>query len=323
MAAIYYHASHEQFSPSSLLKYSIMAENAGFQGIHSSDHFHPWSERQGQSGFSFTWIGAAMQATKLPFSMVCAPGQRYHPAIVAQAIATIAEMFPRRINIELGSGEALNELITGDEWPDKSIRNQRLLESANIIRQLLHGEEVTFDGLVKVKKAKLYTIPENQPLLLCAALSEETSKWAGSWADGLLTTAGDLDDINKKISAFNENGGTGKPVYLQFAFSYARTKQKAASEAWHQWRSNIVPVEDSETWSSIEQFDKAGEKKSVEDVTDTIPVFTEMRVLNEQIRKLESTGACRIILHNVGRNQEEFITDAQLMLKNRYALTHL
>ena len=210
-----------------------MAENAGFQGIHSSDHFHPWSKRQGQSGFSFTWIGAAMQATKLPFSMVCAPGQRYHPAIVAQAIATIAEMFPRRINIELGSGEALNELITGDEWPDKSIRNQRLLESANIIRQLLHGEEVTFDGLVKVKKAKLYTIPENQPLLLCAALSEETSKWAGSWADGLLTTAGDLDDINKKISAFNENGGTGKPVYLQFAFSYARTKQKAASEAWH------------------------------------------------------------------------------------------
>ena len=136
-----------------------MAENAGFQGIHSSDHFHPWSKRQGQSGFSFTWIGAAMQATKLPFSMVCAPGQRYHPALVAQAIATIAEMFPRRINIELGSGEALNELITGDEWPDKSIRNQRLLESANIIRQLLHGEEVTFDGLVKVKKAKLYTIP--------------------------------------------------------------------------------------------------------------------------------------------------------------------
>ncbi len=116
MSIICYHASHEQFAPSHLLKLVQTAQNSGFTGIHSSDHFHPWSKRQGQSGFTLSWIGAAMQAVNLPFSMVCAPGQRLHPAIVAQAIATLSEMFPDRFNVELGSGEAINEAITADQW---------------------------------------------------------------------------------------------------------------------------------------------------------------------------------------------------------------
>src|SRR5687767_12848438 len=114
---IAFHASHEQFAPSRLLKLAQAAEAAGFDAIHSSDHFHPWSVRQGHSGFALSWVAAAMQATTLPCSMVCSPGQRLHPAIVAQAIATIAEMFPSRFSVELGSGEALNEVITGEEWP--------------------------------------------------------------------------------------------------------------------------------------------------------------------------------------------------------------
>ena len=160
---IFYHASHEQFAPSELLQWAKLAEKAGFEGVHSSDHFHPWSERQGQSGFSFSWIAAALQATKIPFSMVCAPGQRYHPAIVAQAISTLCELFPGRINFELGSGEALNEIITGEKWPSKEIRNQRLMECVDIIRRLLAGEEVNHDGLVKVKAARLFTLPKKLP----------------------------------------------------------------------------------------------------------------------------------------------------------------
>ena len=175
MFSIAYHASHEQFAPSSLLKYVKLAEQAGFDAIHSSDHFHPWSVRQGQSGFTFSWIAAALQATNLPFSMVCAPGQRYHPAIVAQALATLGEMFPGRINVELGSGEALNETITAEPWPEKKLRNQRLLECADIIRRLLKGEEVSHYGLVKIKEARLYTLPQKLPKLFCAALSEETA----------------------------------------------------------------------------------------------------------------------------------------------------
>src|SRR5688500_9270313 len=157
MTLICYHASHEQFAPSHLLKLVVAAEQAGFAGIHSSDHFHPWSAKQGQSGFTFSWIGAALQATTLPYSMVCAPGQRYHPAIVAQAIATLDEMFPGRINVELGSGEALNEAITGEPCPDKATRNERLVQSAGIIKRLLQGEKVSFNGHVQVKDAMLYT----------------------------------------------------------------------------------------------------------------------------------------------------------------------
>src|SRR5688500_5364077 len=109
MALIGYHASHEQFKPSQLLKWVRLAETSGFDVINCSDHFHPWSKRQGQSGFSFAWLGAAMQTTTLPFGVVCAPGQRYHPAIIAQAIATLCEMFPERFWVSIGSGEALNE----------------------------------------------------------------------------------------------------------------------------------------------------------------------------------------------------------------------
>jgi coenzyme F420-dependent glucose-6-phosphate dehydrogenase len=179
VSLICYHASHEQFSPSALLRYAMIAEQNGFTGIHSSDHFHPWSVRQGQSGFTFSWIAAAMQATTLPFSMVCAPGQRYHPAIVAQAIATLGEMFPGRFSIELGTGEALNERITGQGWPSAQLRKERLLESANAIRKLLAGEEVNIKNHIVIEGARLYTLPAICPSLFCAVLTEESAAWAG------------------------------------------------------------------------------------------------------------------------------------------------
>src|SRR5687768_7576451 len=155
MAIIGYHASQEQFKPSELLQWAIMAKDAGFQAINSSDHFHPWSERQGQSGFSFAWLGASMLATGLPHGVVCSPGYRYHPAVVAQAAATLSEMFPERFWISVGSGEALNERITGEKWPAKRQRNQRLTESVEIIRKLFAGETVTQEGLITIEDAKL------------------------------------------------------------------------------------------------------------------------------------------------------------------------
>src|ERR1700712_3391257 len=273
MAIICYHASHEQFAPSHLLHLVQRAEEAGFGGIHSSDHFHPWSARQGQSGFAFSWIAAALQASNLPFSMVCAPGQRYHPAIVAQAIATLAEMFPGRIHVELGSGEALNEVITGDPWPDKETRNNRLLECNQVIRSLLNGDTVNHSGLVTVKNAKLYTRPVQQPLLLCAAISAKTSEWAGRWADGLLTTVDtDLHQTQSKIDGFNSNCGTVKPGYMQFGFSYARSPDRATEGLHDQWRSNILPREKLSGLRSVEDFDKAGEKVTREQAVHSIPV---------------------------------------------------
>ncbi|HZH64381.1 MAG TPA: LLM class flavin-dependent oxidoreductase, partial [Flavisolibacter sp.] len=202
-----YHASHEQFRPDELLKYVALAEKAGFTSINSSDHFHPWSERQGQSGFSFAWLGAAMATSNLPFGVVCAPGQRYHPTIVAQAAATLAQMFPQRFWMAVGSGEALNENITGERWLDKPDRNQRLLECTDIMKRLFNGETVTHHGMVTVEGAKLYTRPQHQPLLVGAAVTAKTARWMGSWADGLITVHQPFNDLKKVVEGFRENGG--------------------------------------------------------------------------------------------------------------------
>lgn len=307
MSLYCFHASHEQFAPSRLVNLAIQAEKAGFDAIHSSDHFHPWSRHQGQSGFAFSLLGAAMQATKLPFSVVCAPGQRYHPAIVAQAAATLAEMFPARFDIELGSGEAINEMITGEGWPDKATRNQRLLESADVIRRLLNGEEVTHKGEVVINKARLYVRPSIPPLLYCAAVSKETCEWAAGWADGLITTGGDEKSTAEKIEAFKRNGGNGKPFNIQVSFSYAETMEDALQGAYEQWRTNILPREKLADLSTVAEFDRLANNTSREDVAASIECFTTIPDLIRWTEPYRQMGAGKIILHNVHPNQEYFI----------------
>src|SRR3712207_1221955 len=153
MVRVGFHASHEQFAPSELLRLVRAAERAGFDCAMSSDHFRPWGAAQGQSGFAWSWLGAALEATRLPFGVVTAPGWRYHPAVLAQAGATLAEMYPGRFWMALGSGEAINEAITGLPWPEKAERNARLEECAAVMRALLAGETVTHRGRVTVVEA--------------------------------------------------------------------------------------------------------------------------------------------------------------------------
>jgi alkanesulfonate monooxygenase SsuD/methylene tetrahydromethanopterin reductase-like flavin-dependent oxidoreductase (luciferase family) len=126
-----FHASHEQLSPSALLAAVHRAEEAGFQTAMCSDHLAPWSERQDHSGHAWVWLGSALATTSLPFGVVTAPGQRYHPVVTAQAIATLGEMFPGRFWAALGSGEAINEHVTGDRWPDKPTRDAPACWSAS------------------------------------------------------------------------------------------------------------------------------------------------------------------------------------------------
>jgi len=306
---IAFHASHEQFSPSLLLELAVLAGEAGFQAIHSSDHFHPWSRRQGQSGFSFAWLGAAMQNTSLPFGVICAPGPRYHPAIIAQACATLLQMFPQRLWLSLGSGEALNEIITGKNWPDKVARNAYLIESAAVIRRLFAGEEVSFKNQVEIHRAKLYTIPAQPPLLLGAALSPETAALHGCWADGLLTTAHTADQVAPIIHAFRSNGGRDKPIYFKFQLSYARQKAAALEGAYDQWRNNILPADILGSLHYVEDFDKAGERISRQDVERSLIISSDPTVFENKIREFKAAGCDHIILHNVNREQREFIED--------------
>jgi probable non-F420 flavinoid oxidoreductase len=284
-----------------------LAEQAGFKAINSSDHFHPWSERQGQSGYAYSWLGAALQATSVPCGVVTAPGQRQHPAILAQAAATLAEMFPQRFWMALGSGEALNEKITGEKWPAKPIRNERLYQSYQIIDRLLKGEMVTHYGHVTIEDAKLYTRPTHRPLILGAAVTKETAEWMGSWAEGLLTVHKPVEELRELVNAFRKGGGEGKPMYLKVQLSYAIDEDTAISNAYDQWRTNIFQGTVLGDLWKVEHFDAIGEFVKEEDLKENVHISSNVNQHIEWIKQYVDMGFETIVLHNVGRNQEEFI----------------
>jgi coenzyme F420-dependent glucose-6-phosphate dehydrogenase len=307
MATIGYHCSHEQFTPSELLNYVRAAEQAGFRAAMCSDHFYPWSNRQAQSGFAWSWLGAALQATRLPFGLVNAPGQRYHPAVIAQAAATLAEMFPGRLWVALGTGQFLNEHITGDSWPAKPERQARLKECVDVIRALWAGETVNHDGLVRVKEAKLYTLPAQPPRIIGAAVSAETAEWVGSWADALITVYKPADEQKEVIEAFRRGGGEGKPMMLQAQTSYAPTVEAARQAAFDQWRQcgldNTVLI-DLETPSDL---DRETRKLKPEDLDSHVRLSSDLGQHAAWIEEYVALGFEEIYLHQVGRDQERFI----------------
>lgn len=302
-----FHCSHEQWPPSALLRFLQRAEQAGFDAGMCSDHFHPWSEQQGHSGFTWSWLGAALHATKLSLGTVCAPGQRYHPAIIAQAAATLAEMFPGRFWLAVGSGEALNEQITGDPWPDKSARNARLRECVDVMRALWAGETVNHDGHVQVKDARLYTRSQRPPKIIGAALSTETAKWMGSWTDGLITVGSDAGELRKTIDAYREGGGADKPVYLQAALSFATTQEEAVHEAHQQWRQCALDSNQLADLPTPQAFDAAAQSVSPQDVQKLLRVSADAHYHLDWLREMAALRFDGIYLHQVARDMDRFL----------------
>ena len=284
----------------------MAAEQAGFAAAMSSDHFSPWSIRQGQSGFAWSWLGAALARTGLPFGVVNAPGQRYHPAIVAQAIATLAAMFPGRFWVALGTGEASNEHITGAGWPRKETRTRRLRECVDVIRALLAGDEVSHDGLVTVDRARLWTLPDQPPLLLGAAVSVETARSTADWADGLITVAQSHDHLRRMIDAYREAGGRGE-ISLQVHLSYAGAEDEALRIAHEQWRTNVFgpPV----TWDveRAEILDAVSEYVPPEAMREHVLISSDLGQHAKWLHDLADLGFDAVFLHHVGKEQREFI----------------
>ncbi|MFD3445789.1 TIGR03885 family FMN-dependent LLM class oxidoreductase [Microbacteriaceae bacterium 4G12] len=301
-----FHASHEQIPPAILLAAAQRAEEVGFDAAMCSDHIAPWSSAQGESGFAWSWLGAAMQATSLSYGVVNAPGQRYHPAIIAQASASLQAMFPDRFWMALGSGEAANEHITGQGWPRKSIRNARLRECVDIIRALHAGEEVSHDGLVTVDRAKLYSLPPTPPPLIAPSVSRETAAWSAEWADGAATINQPVEDLRAWADAYRSAGGRG-PLILQVHLSYAETDDKALDIAYDQWRSNVVGPPLAWDIDSVEGFDSAGTHVRREDMHSSVIISSDP---GEHVRRLEEfieLGFDRIYLHHVGKQQDRFL----------------
>jgi probable non-F420 flavinoid oxidoreductase len=302
-----FHCSHEQIPPRELLAAVRHAEQAGFAAAMSSDHFSPWSERQAESGFAWSFLGAALEATSLPFGVVNAPGQRYHPAIVAQAAASLCQMFPGRLWVALGTGEASNEHITGGRWPSKAERNARLQECVEVIRALLAGEVVDHHGRVVVDRARLWTLPPEPPPLIGAAISVETGAWVGEWADGLVTVNQPREKLERMIAAFRENGGEGKRLAVQVHLSIAEDEGKALEIAHDQWRTNVFPPPLCWDLETVEQFDTASLHVRPEDMRGTVLVSSEPARHVEVIRELAALGFDEVYLHHVGREQRAFI----------------
>lgn len=301
-----FHASHEQHAPDRLLAHVRAAEAAGFAGAMCSDHFHPWIDEEGQSGFAWSWLGAALQATNLSFGTVNAPGWRYHPAIIAQAAATLAVMFPGRFWLAIGSGEALNEGITGLPWPQKPERTARLAECADVMRRLWRGETVTHHGRVVVEEAKLYSRPKEAPMLLAAALSAETAATVAPWADGL-ATVGDIESVRKVVGAFRANGGAGKPVFLQHVLSYARTEERAMTQAHEQWRQCVLGGKLLAELRTPAQFAAASDRVTPEEVARQVHVSADLGRHAEWLQEYAELDVQAVYVMNAGKNQEEFI----------------
>ncbi|TFV54338.1 TIGR03885 family FMN-dependent LLM class oxidoreductase [Mycobacterium sp. PS03-16] len=306
MTVIGFHCSHEQISPGQLLRDVQHAEQAGFTAAMSSDHFSPWSERQGESGFAWAFLGAALATTNLPFGAVNAPGQRYHPAIVAQAAATLAQMFPGRFWVALGTGEASNERITGDVWPRKEIRDQRLVECVDVIRRMLAGEEVSHEGLVHVNRARLWTLPEVPPDLVGPAVTPATAAKHAAWADGLVTVNQVKDTLQQVLDAYRGAGGRG-PARLQIHLSWAPTEDEAAAIAHDQWRTNVFPPPACWDIESVEAFDAVGQDVSHDQVAKTVNVSSDLGRHAAWLQGYVDQGWEELYLHFVGKEQARFI----------------
>jgi probable non-F420 flavinoid oxidoreductase len=302
-----YHASHEQHPPSALVDLARQAEAAGFGAVSSSDHFSPWSERQGESGYAWSWLGAALQATSVPFGVVTAPGQRYHPAITAQAIATLTEMFPGRLWVALGTGEASNEHITGHRWPDKAARTARLTECIEVIRALLRGQEVSVDGHVRVDRARLWTLPRVQPQLVGAALTVGTARWCGGWADGLITVNQPAERLRELIDAFRAGGGNGKPVTVQVKVAWAGSDDEALAGAHDQWRTNVFPSALMADIERVEQFELAAQHVRPEDMHGSVLVSSDLGRHAAWLQEIAALGVDALYLHHVPREQRAFV----------------
>ena len=306
MVTVGFHASHEQISPGQLLKDVQHAEQAGFDAAMCSDHIEPWSARQGHSGFAWSWLGAALATTSLRLGVVTAPGQRYHPAITAHASATLASMFPGRFWLAPGSGENMNEHVTGDPWPPKETRQRRLEECVDIIRRLHRGEEVTHHGLVTVEQARIWDVPEPPPPLIAPAISVDTARRAAAWADGLVTVNQPADKLKHMLAAYRDNGGQGKAV-LQVHLSWAPREEDAVATALDQWRTNTFAPPVPWDLPTAAHFDGVSGHVGEDQVRKSVNISASLDQHAQWLSGYADLGFDELYLHFVGQDQAPFI----------------
>jgi coenzyme F420-dependent glucose-6-phosphate dehydrogenase len=299
-----YALSSEEHGPRELIGFARRAEEVGFDFLMISDHFHPWIDGQGNSPFVWGTLGAISRETeRIPIGTgVTCPTIRIHPAIIAQAAATAADLLPGRFWLGVGSGENLNEHVVGRGWPAADERLDRLEEAIDVIRALWSGKDTTHRGrYYTVENARIYTLPDELPPLYVAAKGERALKLAAR-NDGLISTVPDKDTV----AAFDRAGGEVKPKLGMLHVCWAETEQHAKRTAREWWPNSALPGELSVELPLPRHFEQASELISEEDVCKELTCGPDPDRHLEAIRTYADAGYDHVYVHQIGPEQEGF-----------------
>lgn len=305
MTEIGYTLSSEEHPARDLVRYARRAEETGFSFALISDHFHPWTDVQGQSPFVWTVLGGIAEATerlRLGTGVTC-PLIRTHPALIAQAAATVEAMMPGRFFLGLGSGENLNEHITGERWPPAATRLSMLEDAIEVIRKLWEGEDVTHRGPhYLVEGARIYSMPERPPPIYVAAAGPRATTLAAKQGDGLISTVPSRD----LVSRFEKEGGEGKPRYAQIHVCWAEREEEARRTAHRYWPNSALPGELGQELPMPRHFEQAAQLVDEEDVAKTITCGPDAERHVAAVREYVDAGYDHVWVHQVGPDQEGF-----------------
>ncbi|HJU47430.1 MAG TPA: TIGR03557 family F420-dependent LLM class oxidoreductase [Gaiellaceae bacterium] len=301
-----YAMSTEEHRPLDLLDHAVAAEEAGFTYALVSDHFHPWTDRQGESPFVWGVLGgiaARTESLRVGTGVTC-PTIRIHPAIVAQAAATAAAMMPGRFFLGVGTGENLNEHVLGDRWPPPDIRREMLEEAVALMRTLWEGELTTHRGRhYTVENARIYTLPEEPIEVMVAAGGPVAAELAGRIGDGFVGVAPDAE----LLEAFESAGGSGKPRFGQVTVCWAASEEEARRTAFEWWPNAALKGTLSQELPLPSHFEAAAEMVSEDDVADVVACGPDPSRHLEMIEKYVQAGYDHVYVHQVGPDQHGFL----------------
>jgi G6PDH family F420-dependent oxidoreductase len=295
-----YFLSSEEYTPASLIRQAGLAEQAGFDALWISDHFHPWLDEQGQSSFVWSVIGAISQVASLPVTTaVTCPTTRIHPAIIAQAAATAGLLTEGRFTLGVGTGEALNEHVTGAKWPAAAERRQMLEEAVAIIARLLTGEQLTHHGRhYQVATARLYSVPEVPPPIYVSGFGESSARLAARIGDGFICMGpqGDL------IKLYRDEGGGGRPVQGGIKGCWAPDADQARKAMHRIWPSDAIPGEAAQLLPLPRHFEQLAQVVT-EDMISA-PCGPDPEPYVAAIKAYEDAGFDEVYLGQVGGQLE-------------------
>ena len=317
MVRIGYAISSEEHHPNDIVQHARMAEEAGFGFSLISDHYHPWVSKQGHSPFVWGVIGGIAQATQrlqLGTGVTC-PLVRIHPAIIAQAAATVAAMMPGRFFLGVGTGENLNEHIFGDRWPETEVRLEMLEEAKAVMRLCWQVGNQIHRGLhYTVQNARLYTLPEQPIPVMVAAAGPSSAQLAGRIGDGFVGTSPERD----VIEAFERSGGAGKPRYGQMTVCWADDEASARKTAHEVWPTGALPGELSQELPTPAHFEQAAQLVTEDAVAEEVVCGPDPEQHAAKVQEYVDAGYDHVYVHQVGPDQEGFIRFYQREILPRF-----